>query len=480
MNWRSPKFAYPLTIASLIACVSLQAVWLHQLFVAQKTQLKGMISTEVGEASKISMFNSLADNKAHSPTVRAFFYSPQWLEMREAFDGLQINNVHSVFNYGIDADSSFVEMKFAFRNVPPAKAPKKANKVKAIDVISVSDSLSLNDINRQVRTRLDSIGVHNDIYYAVYNYDNGKLTKSLVPASKMHTIVYASKIYSFNLKHKHKFQLLITDLTIPVLYRMRYYIISSILMLAVTVVAFYFIIVLLRKQKLYADAKLSFTSNMTHEFKTPVSTVSIALESIRKYNLINDPEKLNHYIDICRSEMGRLDMMIEKVLNLNVGDNSLQPLKTELLDIQLVLQQVLVTMRLALDNVNAMLIVNFSEVPCFINGDPVHLSNVFYNLVDNAIKYADKPLILEVACEHQENGIVISFSDNGPGISKSFHSNIFDKFFRVPTSGDTHNVKGSGLGLYYVKEIMTEHRGSITIKSDPGSGSKFIIRLPSA
>lgn len=251
-------------------------------------------------------------------------------------------------------------------------------------------------------------------------------------------------------------------------------------MLTLTITAFYFIIILLKKQKLYADAKLSFTSNMTHEFKTPVSTVSIALESIIKYKLINDPEKLNHYIEICRSEMGRLDMMIEKVLNLNVDDNALQPLKIELLDLQIVLKQVLVSMKPALDNVHAKLTVNFPEVPCFLNGDPVHLANVFYNLIDNSIKYADKPLELEINCEYQENEIIITFKDNGPGILRNFHSNIFDKFFRVPTKDDTHNVKGSGLGLYYVKEIITQHKGFISVKGDLGLGSKFIIRLPCA
>jgi signal transduction histidine kinase len=482
MKWRSPKFAYPLIIAALAACVLLQFAWLKQLFKAQTTQVKEEITRAMREAQKVSIFNSL-DEKNHTPMVREFFHSPQWLEMREAFDGLQMNNVHNVFNYGIDDDSTFVEMRFSFKNTPPPAnsiRPKPAAKKPPVKKMEPIETPSLKDMITQVNRRMDSLGIKKYKYYAIYGYDNEKLEKLTLPKDRLHQIVYASNIYSYDLKHHHKFQLLITSLTYPVLYRMKYYIISSLIMLSLTIVAFYFILVLLKKQKFYTDAKISFTNNMTHEFKTPVSTITIALDSITKYNLINNPEKLSYYLEISKLELSRLNLMIERVLSLNVDKSALQSIKPEQLDVLALLKDVILSVKVSADSAGAHISERYADGHCFIKGDPVHVANIFYNLIDNALKYADKPLEIEVCCEPEGNEIVITVQDNGPGIAREYHSKIFDQFFRIPSVGDVHNVKGSGLGLFYVSEIVREHKGNITVKSELNTGTKFTIRLPKA
>jgi len=486
MKWLSSRFTYPLIIVSLIVCIILQIAWLQQLFIAQKLQLKELIEQNVGEAAKVTIYNSLAEKKIGNTNVKKFFLSPQWLQMRQAFDDLKMNGIHSVFDYGITDDSAFVEIKFSFLN-KPVENKKKVNAPVSKDTsrkelkrdTSVVDSSSLLLMNKEIKARLKNIGITGPTYYAIYKYGNEELDSLNMPQKYLHRLEFTSKIYSYNLKHIHKYQLLIPFLNGAVFYRMRYYMISSLLMIILTGASFYFIIQLLKKQKLYSDAKISFTNNMTHEFKTPVSTVAVALESITKYNLINDPEKLTRYLDISRTELKRLDAMIEKVLNLNQNNEVPTHLNLELYDVQAGLEQVVESMKIPLESNQFSLTFNKSGIPCFVYGDPIHLSNVFYNLIDNSIKYAGSGSNLEITSSCNEEAVIIKIKDNGVGIDGQYLSKVFDRFFRIP-SGDTHDVKGSGLGLHYVRQIIEDHKGHISLKSEVRHGCTFIIKLPKA
>lgn len=488
MKWLSSKFTYPLIMLSLIVSITLQLAWLQQLFVAQKSQLKDMIEQNVGEAAKVTIFNSLAENKDNNTTVKRFFMSPQWLQMRQAFDDLKMNGVHSVFDYGITDDTSFVELKFSFQNRPVVLSKNRAGnaRVKKNKPLPVKNDTSTVDVrslalmNGEIKDRLKKIGISRPFYFAIYKYGNDELDSLHLPKEYIHHLEYGSKIYSYNLKHIHKYQLLIPVLDYAVFFRMRYYMISSLLMIILTGASFYFIIQLLKKQRLYSDAKISFTNNMTHEFKTPVATVSVALESIKKYNLINDPEKLNRYLDISRAELRRLDIMIEKVLNLNQGNAGNTHLNLELYDVQAGLEKVVESMKIPLENNHFNLTFLKSATPCFVNGDPVHLANVFYNLIDNSIKYSGTGSELEITSSCNEEEVIIKVKDNGLGIDSQYLSKVFDRFFRIPSPGETHNVKGSGLGLHYVQQIIEEHKGHVVLKSEVNHGCKFIIKLPRA
>lgn len=173
--------------------------------------------------------------------------------------------------------------------------------------------------------------------------------------------------------------------------------------------------------------------------------------------------------------------MIDKVLNIEQLDNGQDRLRTELLDVQSCLQEVFGSMQLQLQNAAASLNWRPMEEPCFVNGDPVHLANVFYNLLENAIKYGGKGVVLNVGCHCNGGEVQVSFKDNGPGIPMMYQDKIFDRYFRVPAgTADIHNVKGTGLGLNYVKQVVEKHGGRIRLQSGPGQGSNFIIYLPAA
>ncbi|RZK28890.1 MAG: HAMP domain-containing histidine kinase, partial [Hymenobacter sp.] len=194
-----------------------------------------------------------------------------------------------------------------------------------------------------------------------------------------------------------------------------------------------------------------------------------------------DPERLKNYLEISRSELRRLNLMIEKVLSLDQLNDGQTQLRTELFDVQQGLQQVIDSMQLQTEN-------NLSEVtwqqlsePCFVMGDPVHLASVFYNLIENALKHGGKGVSLQISCSCNRNEVIIGFNDNGPGIAGIYHQRIFERFFRVPADmPDMHNTKGTGLGLNYVKQITKQHGGRIYVSSEPGKGSIFTIHLPIA
>jgi len=184
----------------------------------------------------------------------------------------------------------------------------------------------------------------------------------------------------------------------------------------------------MHNQQLYAQAKQAFTGNMTHELKTPVATVSVALESIIRYGLVNDPDKLQKYVDISQIELDRLNKMIEKVLNLDEMDNGQTRLRKELYDVQQGLHQVWSSMQLQTDNTKATIVYHPSTDPCFVNGDPVLLSNVFYNLIDNALKYGGKGVGIVVKSLTENGKVIISFADNGPGIANAYHERVLTAF----------------------------------------------------
>jgi signal transduction histidine kinase len=483
MKWFSSRYAYPLIILSLVVSIALQAVWLRQLFVSQKAQLKKDLEQAVSTSAIHTLYSSISKHNIHGDRFREFFLSPQWLQMRQAFDDLRIDGVHSSFHYGFGNDSSVVQMEIVFNNYSTKKNDKSTDlrwNDESPDEVTKIDNTDIARMDSTVSRQLVKFGINQSKQYALYGYGKDTLTSMTIPKLLFNQAEYHSGKYSYNLKSMHKYQLVVSELNGVVIYQMRYYLFSSLLMILLTGVAFFFLLKLIRNQRLYADAKSTFTSNMTHEFKTPVATISVALESITKYQLVNDTEKLQNYLDISRHELQRLNLMIEKVLNLSQEEETSNAMRQELYDVQAGLKQVVASMQVQLDNSRSVVHLSLSADPCFVNGDPLHLTNVFYNLIDNAIKYAGPHMEMQISCQCSASNVTLSFKDNGPGIAGVYHEKVFDRFFRIPGVNDRHNVKGSGLGLHYVKQIVNKHGGGISVKSEPGKGSNFIIILPAA
>lgn len=233
----------------------------------------------------------------------------------------------------------------------------------------------------------------------------------------------------------------------------------------------------MRAQQRLMEIKNDFISNVSHELKTPVATVSVALEALKNFSALDDPQKTKEYLDIAQRELNRLTLMTDKILKTSVYEDQGVTLKLEPIHLDHLIDQVLSSMKLVFEKKRTHLQFEKTGSDFSLDGSQEHLTNVFYNLVDNALKYSGENSRLELSLERLSTDILIKVKDNGIGIPKEYQKRIFEKFFRVP-SGDVHNTKGYGLGLSYVASVIESHQGEISVESEPGKGSCFIIRLP--
>jgi signal transduction histidine kinase len=231
-----------------------------------------------------------------------------------------------------------------------------------------------------------------------------------------------------------------------------------------------------RQQKQLTELKNDLISNITHELKTPIATVSVALEALQNFDALNNPKLTADYLDISRHELSRLSMLVDKVLKLSVFEQKEPELNREPLNLAHLVQRVVDSMRLQFQKHNATVSLDLGDPSvATLEADPTHLTSVVYNLLDNALKYGGKQIAIEIA--PLSKNLQLSVKDNGKGIAAEFQDKIFDKFFRVPT-GDVHNTKGHGLGLSYVQSVIELHGGTIAVESTEGEGSTFTVTLP--
>lgn len=251
----------------------------------------------------------------------------------------------------------------------------------------------------------------------------------------------------------------------------------SVILILIIIFTFFLTINTIIKQKKLSEMKNDFINNMTHEFKTPVSTISLACEALSDKELKKSEELYQNYINIISEENNRLGNMAEKILQSAILEKDHVSLKFEIIDLHTILKEVIKNISMQVEIKDGKINTDLKAVSSKINGDKVHLSNVFINLLDNANKYSQSKPEITVETENSRESIIISIKDKGRGISKADQKKIFDKLYRVHT-GDLHDIKGFGLGLTYVKVIVEEHRGKVSLESEPGQGTTFFVTLP--
>jgi two-component system, OmpR family, phosphate regulon sensor histidine kinase PhoR len=253
--------------------------------------------------------------------------------------------------------------------------------------------------------------------------------------------------------------------------------IGSIIFTGLVLFCFVYTISIIFRQKKLSEMKTDFINNMTHEFKTPIATIGLAAESIGSDKIIKSPEAIKRFANIIRQENERMLSQVEQVLQIAQMDKEIMNLHLQELNIHDMLTRAANQISVQIDHRNGVLKTSFNADECNILGDQVHVENIIFNLLDNAIKYSREELIIEIATVNQNGFIEIEFKDEGIGISKEQNKYIFDKFYRVHT-GNIHDVKGFGLGLSYVKTIVEAHSGTIEVQSELGKGSSFFIKFP--
>jgi two-component system phosphate regulon sensor histidine kinase PhoR len=253
--------------------------------------------------------------------------------------------------------------------------------------------------------------------------------------------------------------------------------ILSLFLVGLALLSFVFIYRNLLAQKRLTEIKNEFIGNITHELKTPIATVSVAIEAMKNFDALQNPGRTQEYLGIAGQELNRLSLLVDKVLRLSMFETQQVELKYESFDIKQLVEEVMQSMQLQFQKSRAVVNLHTAGVDFMIMADRMHITSVVYNLLDNALKYSKDDPRVDIHLEAAGTEMILTVKDNGIGIPAAFREKIFDKFFRVP-HGDKHNVKGYGLGLSYTAHIIAEHNGRVTVEGEEGRGTTFIIKLP--
>ena len=257
-----------------------------------------------------------------------------------------------------------------------------------------------------------------------------------------------------------------------------HFMIPALVFTVVLLITFIFTIVVIFRQKRFSEMRNDFINNMTHELKTPISSISLASQMLTDSSVEKTPQLTEHLSGVIRNEAKRLQRLIDRVLQTSLLEGKRMALKEQDLNINEMAEDVVSTFHIKVEEKGGVIETDLQATNPWVYGDEVHLTNVLFNLMENAVKYSreDEPLHLKVATRNHHDHLQLTIADNGIGIRKENLKKIFEKFYRVH-SGNTHDVKGFGLGLAYVKNIVELHHGHIVAESEPGKGTKFVITL---
>jgi len=303
--------------------------------------------------------------------------------------------------------------------------------------------------------------VNNLIYYWPINAQEGSETESLSPNETLIVVISDFKEFIFR--------------------SLGWMIGGALLFTLIILAAFYITLRALLRQKKLSEIKSDFINNMTHELKTPLATISLAVDAIRNPKVISDNEKLDYFSNIIKDENRRMNKQVETILQAALLDRQEVQLRLKPLHVHQVINGIVENFKLQLNERNGHAQLDLGAENDLVLGDEVHFTNMLSNLMDNAIKYSkeDVPPMVHITTRNNGSMLRISIEDNGIGMSRETVNRIFEKFYRAHT-GNIHNVKGFGLGLSYVKTMVEAHNGKIRVDSVAGRGSVFVIEVPSA
>jgi two-component system phosphate regulon sensor histidine kinase PhoR len=344
----------------------------------------------------------------------------------------------------------------------------------------VEDRVNPKTIDSLLRTEFALAGINTPFEFGLYDFTNNKVFVD-------HPTDYTQEL----MKTRFRMRLFPHDIFYHPDYLMLYfpeqsrYVFSNLRLMFATsgffiliiIGTFYYTIATIIRQKRLSDIKNDFINNMTHELKTPISTISLACEALNDADMAKTPRLVENYSRMIAEENKRLAQLVENVLQSALLEKSDFKLQITSVDVHQVIERVLKSMRMHIEKRKVKIDLQLKAKRFEIEADTVHLTNVVFNLVDNALKYTPESPEIKIETREQNGQFVLAVSDNGIGISRDQQKKIFEKLYRVPT-GNIHNVKGFGLGLSYVKVIVGMHHGQIKLESEPDVGSTFSVYLP--
>jgi two-component system phosphate regulon sensor histidine kinase PhoR len=387
-----------------------------------------------------------------------------------------------------DPDEINIKKKYVIRRQVDSLLDRKSNVVREVvtELLTLSENISLierlneSEIDSFLSDALNSKSISADFEFAV-------------KSSEPDTFIFANEIEEteFLIDSPYKARLFPHEVfTEPgylvihfpgrtgyLLGNMASVLLISLLVIVAIIFLYYKTVNILLRQKRLSEIKSDLINNITHEFKTPISTISLASEALNEPGLMKEKDSIKKYSGIIGEETFRLGKMVESLLNTAALEKNQFKLEKSIVDVHKIITEIIEKIMLINGNSNSVIKTELKSERPEINADPMHIRNIINNLLDNAVKYSSEKPEIVINTISAAEGIQITVQDNGPGISKHHQKRIFDSFYRVPT-GDRHDVKGYGIGLSYVKKIIEAHNGTIKVESEQGRGTAFKIFLP--
>ncbi len=357
----------------------------------------------------------------------------------------------------------------------------------------ITDMINLEELDNSIRNNLRSRGVKTDYHYGILSNRDGNIVIMdgnfvVFPEQEIEATItehnlklmdspYATNIFLRNNAHLGKLIIEFPTRNRFIISRILTNIILSVVFIAITLLSFLYTIFTILRQKKIAEMKTDFINNMTHEFKTPIATISLAADSIQNPNIKTNPEKVERFAKIIKEENKRMLVQVEKVLQMAQFNNKRLKMSMGYVDVHELLKQARTHVELQVQRRNGSISLDLEANKHIIKGDENHLSNIFHNLLDNANKYTPDEPKIQIRSKDGNGGVIIEIEDNGQGMSREQVKNIFEKFYRIHT-GNVHDIKGFGLGLSYVKAMVDAHHGEVHVESKLGKGSIFQLFFP--
>lgn len=455
---------------ALISLMVIQVYWIKNTIMVKQA----IFNRDVDEAVTKMIYNLERIDRALTYTRQKDLLSQNKLLLNNAIDSVNQSVVSNLLNYSPSTSLNNYSSLSSQRIIENlfSRSKNLTNYAENRITVPLLDSL----LQREFRES----GINTKYEFAVYSPNRnklvlqktGKFPKELLQ-SGFRYILFPGDFFSQHdllmLYFPHEQKFLITRLW--VLLVISFFLISAI------IYSFTYVVSTVFKQKKVSEMRNDFINNMTHEFKTPISTISLACEAMSDKELLKTNGFYESYIKVISEENGRLSGMAEKILQSARFQKGEIILKMESINIHDALKDAISKINLQIEKKGGIIYTELNAKEAVIQADRVHITNIVFNLLDNANKYTPWAPVIHITTKTMGRGILITIKDNGIGISKSNQKKVYDKLYRVPT-GNIHNVKGFGLGLSYVKTIIEKHRGKITLESELKKGSSFSIYLP--
>ena len=393
----------------------------------------------------------------------------------------------SVYDRGINRFDSLVEnleikgdsvpgMKHRFE-VKTTRLKQVANKV-VREISTYEDDVPIEHVNEVLKKELENRNI--PIPFAV-----GIIKDSVITARTDHadTVLLGKSNYKVNLYPNGIFQKnAMLSVYFPeresfIYQTLNWLLVSSLFFSVIVLLTFAYSIYFLLKQKKISEMKSDFINNMTHEFKTPLATISVAADSITNQKIIENPVRIRYFIDMIKKENNRMNRQVEDILTIARLDNKDFEFKWEAFNLHDVIDEARQSIEIQVEKKGGTIKTDLQAINPVATSDPTHFANMIYNLLDNANKYSLNAPEIRISTKNSDRGVLVTVEDKGIGMTKSVQSRIFERFYRQ-TSGNVHNVKGFGLGLSYVKAVLEANHGFINVYSEPGKGSRFELFIP--